>query len=112
MSAINIAAILALREGATGDALADHEIRSIERYIKGTSYATAAPADRMAFENGMLRSALRKVCNLLDEAVQDPEPMPTLDDLQAFEAEWSVDAEIARWVELAAAQRMAVGHAA
>ena len=91
---INFQVIAELRLGLTGEALAEHELRAIARYIAGSCYATASPADRNAFEAGMLRAALRKVCNLLAEAVEDPEPTPDMSDVFAAESaqDWAVTA--------------------
>ncbi len=77
---INTAAIAEYREGATGDELADFILRSVARQIKSSSYATAHPADRASAEIGLLTYELRKVCNMLAEAVEDPEPNATQED--------------------------------
>ena len=91
---INIAAIGEFRKGLTGSDLADHLLRSVDATIERGVYATAHPDDRASYRSGLLASELRKVCNWLAEAVEDPEPSPTLDDLAAIEfdrrQDWSV----------------------
>lgn len=69
---INVEAILDMREGQTGGELAAHYLRVIDNTIAKSCYATAEPADRLAYETGLLRSYLREACNLIALAVEEP----------------------------------------
>ena len=69
---INTAAILSLREGLTGCALAEHKLRAIAITVH-LQYANADARDRLAFEVGMLRNTVRELSELLAVVVEDPD---------------------------------------
>ena len=119
MSAINIRAILELREGLTGSELATAKINEVRAIMRDGIYANAHKDDRHAYEIGLLQAQIRRVCDLLAEAVEDPEPNPTYDDLKAFAAERAQDDRADRMqderrfsqADRAYAYRAATGHA-
>jgi hypothetical protein len=71
---VNLPAIVAAREGLTGEAQAEHAIAKCEReasaYLSGDTRESAKVA-RLHFEIGMLRGELRRVCGAY-EAVVEP----------------------------------------